>query len=671
MPIPSVNLTVQDGALNSVPANVSKVCVKMGICSGAIASVAAAAFVSSTTSPDGVQFTAKTVGAQGNLINITYTTGSATEAPVISVSGNSITVQIKVGTTLNSDIVTAIGANAQANALVGAVATGPSDVAVATTQVYLSMGTLFAPSATPGDGVQFSAKTAAGASIHITTGGSVEAPVVSVVGTAITIQIKSGTTLNSDVVTGVQGSGPANALVGVVATGATDQAAALSVTSLTSGTLGVSGTINTMIPETNPTQAVSDLGYGPLTEAVCHALDVAGGVVYAMPLNPSNAGTASAVSQAGSGPAVTVAGTPNDAYQMQVKVVLGGALGVGQFQFSQDGGQTFSATFLIPSGGSFAVPNTGLTLTFASGTYVLGTLYTFSCTASSYTVTDVQNGWAAMIASGIPFGFVHLVGTASSVANSAAMAAALEVLALSAASVSFIYTHVDMECAQDTDANIAAAFASTVCTRVDVCAGFETLSSSIPGSGDITRNIGISVAAREALVPEQNDLGRVLDGPLPGVLSILRNEANSPGLDALNFTTARNLKGKTGFFITTGHMLESPGSDFALSQNRRVMDLACTIAYPATLQFLNDTLRVNNNGTIADSQATTIENQVEGQLASGVVAPGSAVATSVVIDRTNNVLATKNVNEIVRILPNGYSKTISMSIGFQNPNLAP
>lgn len=573
MSIPNINFTIADGALGTVPANSSKVCVKMGICSGATASVAASLLVASTSGGgDGVLFTAKAAGAGGNAISVTYTTG-ASASPVVTTSGNAINVQIKAGTSTNTNVKTAVDAFPAAAALVSTSVVSGSDLAIAASQAYLSGG--------------------------------------------------------------------------------------------------VTGNINTLISETDPTHAVSDLGYGPLTEAVCHSLNVAGGQVIAIPLNPSTTGTNTAVSHVGSAGAGTVAvsGTPNDSYSFVVSIVTGGALGVAQFKWSQDGGVTFGPTYLVPSGGTFAVPNTGLTLTFAS-TFGAGDSYTFSSVASSYTTTDVQNAFAALLASGQPFGFVHLVGTAANVTASATMASTLETLAVNAASTNFVFTHAIMECAADTDANILTAFASTVCTRVMVCAGFETVTSSIPGSGVLTRSVGFSASAREALVPEQNDLGRVADGPLPGVTSLSRNESITPGLDAANFTTARTFPGLKGFFITNGHMFENPGSDFGPSQNRRVMDLACATVYPATLRYLNDTLRVNSNGTITNAQATSIENQVNSALASAVIAPGAAVSSSVVIDRTNNVLSTKNMNETVRVLPFGYARTIAVNIGFQNPSVA-
>ena len=85
----------------------------------------------------------------------------------------------------------------------------------------------------------------------------------------------------------------------------------------------------------------------------------------------------------------------------------------------------------------------------------------------------------------------------------------------------------------------------------------------------------------------------------------------------------------------------------------------------ALVPFLNDTLRVNTSGgTISDAQAAAIENTVNAKLASALVGPGAAVATSVVVDRTNDVLATKTLRVTVRVLPFAYPAFITLDIGF-------
>jgi hypothetical protein len=526
-------------------------------------------------------------------------------------------------------------------------------------------------STTMSDGVTFTAvkADASGNNISITyTTGASAGPVVTVNNNAINVQIKAGTTMNSDIVTAVAAFAAAAALVTGVSTGPSDLAIAVSQTFLTGG---VTGTINGIFSETNPSQAISDLGYGPLTEAVVNSLNIAGGQVLAVPLNPSVAGTQSVVGHIGSGsPAVTVSGTPYDSWQPQFQIVQGGALGAATFKYSLDNGQTFSAVFTVPSGGSYVIPNTGITATFASGTYVAADVYYWTTTAPGFNITDVQNAFAALMAApNILWGFLHLIGPAASVTAAASMAAALETLALSAASTYYRFVSCFMEVAQDTDAATLAAFVNTVCTRVDNCGGFANFISSIGGE-QLVRNVGFAAASRQALVPAHESLGRVARGPVPGVISLLRNEALTPGLDAAGFTTMRTIQGVPGFFFTNGHMFVGAQSDYLLSQNRRVMDLACGIAYAALIQFLNDTIRVNKTGgTIANIDATKIENQVNAQLSAAVVGPGEAVASSVVIDRTNNVLATKTLNVTIRITPFGYAQQIVVNIGFNNPNL--
>ena len=76
-----------------------------------------------------------------------------------------------------------------------------------------------------------------------------------------------------------------------------------------------------------------------------------------------------------------------------VFIFLGGTIGTAEFTLSLDGGNTFTAPQLIPSG-PYVVPNTGLTLSFAAGTYVIGDTYIGAITTSkgaSYTLVSNVN----------------------------------------------------------------------------------------------------------------------------------------------------------------------------------------------------------------------------------------------------------------------------------------
>ena len=163
------------------------------------------------------------------------------------------------------------------------------------------------------------------------------------------------------------------------------------------------------------------LGYGPLSDAVCESLNVAGGPVCAVPTTNSLAGTASAVTRQGTtGTSVLTVikpggGTaaPNDAYQLQVQVVraaLGIAVGGGAIIYSLDGGQTWSPQLAVPASGVYVIPNTGLELSFAEGTLGLNDIYLCGCTAPAPAVGDVGTALSALIASSQPWSCIHVLG---------------------------------------------------------------------------------------------------------------------------------------------------------------------------------------------------------------------------------------------------------------------
>lgn len=116
-----------------------------------------------------------------------------------------------------------------------------------------------------------------------------------------------------------------------------------------------------------------------------------------VPVTGSTMGT---VTEAGTSPPdLTLAGTPEDAWDLVVECVVGGSSdGTATFRFSTDGGDTFGATHIIPSGGGAFVldespqaataanaqpdslvgnnGSTGITATFTNGTYNADNVYT-------------------------------------------------------------------------------------------------------------------------------------------------------------------------------------------------------------------------------------------------------------------------------------------------------
>lgn len=116
----------------------------------------------------------------------------------------------------------------------------------------------------------------------------------------------------------------------------------------------------------------ADLGQGPLCEAIAAVLNEAGGPVYAVPANPSVAGTAGAVTHTGTG-AGTV--TPSLAPDRVIlaKITTGGILATSRVAFSVDGA---AYTTPVPTAATVQAPGTLTVLSMPAGTYVLNEVYT-------------------------------------------------------------------------------------------------------------------------------------------------------------------------------------------------------------------------------------------------------------------------------------------------------
>lgn len=386
---------------------------------------------------------------------------------------------------------------------------------------------------------------------------------------------------------------------------------------------------------------------------------------------------------------VTQASNPLDAYEVLITIVTAGGLGVGAFTYSVDGGDTTSGQITIPGGaGTYAIPGTGIVLTFAS-TFTAGDTYAFDTVGASFNNTDVTNALAALRAEQISVDFfgVHLVGTPASAAAAASTAAVLDVQ-MQAAEGEFLYTAAFMEAptvgtiivsgsaairdTADTDSVLETAFASFASRRVAVGAGDVEMVSSITGRIH-RRNIMWAASARAAKLSPGTDAAEVLQGSLDGVRSLYRDEGRTPRLDAARFVTARTYRGKRGYFLTNFKMMAQTGSDYTYLVNRRVMDVACNTARAKLLDLLQSKQRVNNQtGFVYETEARKVDTAVSRALEDAIVNtnPSDASAATMTMSRTANVLSTGIFPVKIRVVPHSYVRGITADIGFVNPALA-
>lgn len=433
------------------------------------------------------------------------------------------------------------------------------------------------------------------------------------------------------------------------------------------------GTVDTLYSFTNPKDVVDTLGQGELPEDLCHILAIAGGVVYAVKLAGGVAATVSAVAHAGAGAGtVVLSGTPFDGYALKVLITKGGLPGEAEFSYSLDG-VTYSDVMVVPSGGAFTgiAAVTGLTLTFAL-TFAAGDEYSADCTAPYYTPTNLADGMAAVLDSGVEFAFLQLAGEASASASAKLMAAALDVHVVSLFNQARFVRAMLATGKSDKPTSIAD-YASFGSKNVAGVFGRMTVMSSKPLAGwsVIDRPFVNAVAARAARSLISTDLGRVNDGPLPGVVAISHDEARTPMMDAKRFTTSRTVQGRAGFFITNCRLMSPPGSDYRYWQHGRCMDAACRVAWLAQSGWIGGSVRTVGTGTIDPRDAARLEGPVRTSLADELTGPetaegtpGHVTAVSYAIDRSSNVSSTDALKTTVGIKPRAYTKFIYTQLSY-------
>jgi hypothetical protein len=457
--------------------------------------------------------------------------------------------------------------------------------------------------------------------------------------------------------------------------------------------IGCSDSGTALVPTqvNSPTDLVTLFGHGPLVSACAVAMADGLAPLVVCKVASNTPGTAGAVTHVGTGLSVmTVTGSPpNDTYDIIAKVTRAGQIGTGPapgFILSQDGGVTYGPEVRAQTGAPpfvYIVPNSGgMSLTFSDvgpTDFVVDDTYSFKTVEPKWLAADVATAIGLAGAAPNEFGFIHVVGpcnatqagTIKTAVDSLATSKIFESCLLSARDIDF----VGAESESTWITSIETDFASFESSRIGVIAGFGR-QSNILDRWVLRRPMAWKAAGRGSAVPLHNSLGRVKDGSLPGMgkdnagTSIYHDERGVPGLDAQRFITARTHLGIPGIYFTAAPLMAAAGSDFGQWQMRRVIDLACRTARNFFVQNINDSVRLDEvTGFILERDARDLELRSNAALRDALVSPGHASAVTTTVSRTDNISSTSTITVNIRMLPLGYTRFISVTIGFTNPAL--
>lgn len=471
--------------------------------------------------------------------------------------------------------------------------------------------------------------------------------------------------------------------------------------------IGQTAVVNQIISTRSANTLASAFVGGQLAEAAA-LVCLAGGTVLAIGVPVVTPGTATAVTATVPGSStsavtVTLDGTNGawDTYFVRVKATAGGTRGTAgiKFQVSLDAGRNYAPDVNLGTAVTYTIPNTGITINFGAGTIVLGDYWSFSTVAPMWNAAGVQaaitalqnssyalNGWGGMHVVGVTTGSIatlyqsYLGGSPDGTGGLAAG----DIYTRLIADARDALAPVAWGGSGETEATWMGAIQTDVSTvnakRACLSTGFYNMPSAFPILGTTyfyRRPLGWALDVRESAIPPQRHAGRVLDGSLGNIIInatsdptdgfIYHDERINPGLTGARLCAAKTRIGKQGFFIDQPNLLAPTGSTFTLLPYGNVLDIACDIAFQEAEELIDSDLRVNPNGTLYVNDALAIQNTILAALNTNMTAVGMISGASVIVNQTNNVLVTGNVEITISILRNGYVLSVTIQIGFASP----
>ncbi|NHN26760.1 hypothetical protein FIA58_013830 [Flavobacterium jejuense] len=183
-------------------------------------------------------------------------------------------------------------------------------------------------------------------------------------------------------------------------------------------------------------------------------------------------------------------------------------------------------------------------------------------------------------------------------------------------------------------------------------------------------SIGLALG-RMASIPSQRKISRVKDGSVEDSFAYFTNgepvETLNTAWDAISdkkYIFLRNFARRSGYYFTGDTTLTASNDDFNSLARGHVMDEAVLIAYNVLVEELSDEVPVTSSGTIQPAIIKGWQNAIEREITDLMVETGKLSAVKALIDETQDVLTTNNVNIDLQLLPVGYSDFITVNIGF-------
>jgi hypothetical protein len=440
-----------------------------------------------------------------------------------------------------------------------------------------------------------------------------------------------------------------------------------------------SGTAATVYLAASYEDAISTFGYGKLTALAAEYFGSVGGPLIMVKATSSTAGSSGSVTAVGTSTAVMTVSTATavDDFRVKIKVVRAGAdlaAVTAAVKVSLDNGTTYGEEIAVPLSGVLSLTNTGLAVTWADGTFVVNDTFAFTATAPIWDTTALGAALDALEATTYDHEFVHVAehvtgATVGTLNTSISDLEAANTFRWWLAGTRDQSSGESVSTWQGVLLGTSPGFSAFTSRHGAICAAFAEHDDATWGCS-MRRNVSWIIGPRLGLVREVSGgaglaehPGRVRSGALSGIDDgdLVHDFRTLTALDTGRFMGAQSLPGRGGYYATA-MTRATAGSDFTSIMHVRLVKEAARLSVSVMQEFINDNVRTITGGLIDPRDADAADAYVGDRLRLDLVESGLASAVTVQVDRTNNVVATSQLNFKVRVRPLGYAALIDIDL---------
>jgi len=377
-------------------------------------------------------------------------------------------------------------------------------------------------------------------------------------------------------------------------------------------------------------------------------------------------------------------GTPLGAFHIIAEVMTAAAsltVLTAAVRFSLDGGRTFGASVGIPSSGVYVLPNTGVTVTFGAGTFVVGDTFELYTAAPAFDTTTLNAALTGLSAVSGDYEFVHVAGAID--VTHAAILKAWGIARQTAGEYTFSQSGARDQALGESAATWYTALggASPGFTGYDfgrygdVHASHGYVESVVYPGCFFRRNGAVLRSARLAQIAVSEHPGKVQTGPIAGLMadtdtaSVIHDGATYTALDAYRFSTMQRVLGRPrGEWYFTSRTMAPATSDFGEIQRIRVMCVAAAAALTQMALYIGSDpeVKTDGSGQLTEGEALIADAEITAAMKRAVVdAPNSfATRASATVGRTTDVLATGTMTAAISVVPKGSINAVTTTITY-------